>query len=147
MQSDLQARGGDDDDIAVFADRSSHFRRPWVASHGPGIETPIQTFGFARRPLRLFRRTGAKYGQAAVAKITPAGSVTEHALPYGLSPGGVAVGPDGNVWVIDQNHDQLGQLVVPLSSTSDYYRFESGVSGQHPRPLSIRRLAHVPVRC
>jgi streptogramin lyase/N-acetylneuraminic acid mutarotase len=52
-------------------------------------------------------------GQAAVAKITPEGVVTEYALPYGFNPGGIAVGPDANVWVIDTDHDQLGELVVP----------------------------------
>jgi streptogramin lyase len=86
-------------------------------------------------------------GQAAVAKITPAGSVTEYALPYGFNPGGLAVGPDGNIWVIDQEHDQLGQLILPPSTTLDYYRFETGVAGQpittvvdssaHPRSGSV----------
>jgi virginiamycin B lyase len=55
----------------------------------------------------------APTGQTAVAKITPTGTVTEYALPYGFSPTALTVGPDNNVWVLDANHDQLGQLVLP----------------------------------
>ncbi len=55
-------------------------------------------------------------GQSAIAKITTNGVVTEYALPYGFSPSAITVGPDGNIWVLDTAHDQLGQLVVPKTT-------------------------------
>jgi virginiamycin B lyase len=55
--------------------------------------------------------------QAAIAKITPSGTVTEYALPYGFNPYGLVVGPDSNIWTIDGSHDQLGQLVISSSSS------------------------------
>lgn len=51
-------------------------------------------------------------GQSALSRITMAGVVTEYALPYGFNPGGVSVGPDANIWTVDESHDQLGQLVL-----------------------------------
>jgi RHS repeat-associated protein len=68
-----------------------------------------------------------------IAKITPAGVVTEYAIGVsGASPQGLAVGADGNVWFADKGADAIGK-VTPSGTVTEYaITADSGAS-----PMSI----------
>jgi hypothetical protein len=51
-------------------------------------------------------------GTSKIGKITPAGVVTEYALPSGSQPYGITGGPDGNVWFTDNGTSELGRVTT-----------------------------------
>ena len=56
-----------------------------------------------------------------VAQITPAGAVTEFALPSGATPGSLALGPDGNVWyTADTSSDLVVGRVTPAGTITEF---------------------------
>ena len=46
------------------------------------------------------RRTRGGSGRSLIGRITPAGQVSEFAVPAHLGIGGIVAGPDGNLWVL-----------------------------------------------
>jgi virginiamycin B lyase len=48
-----------------------------------------------------------------VARITPAGAITEFSLPTASSsPSNITTGPDGNLWFTEQNGEQIGRITI-----------------------------------
>jgi virginiamycin B lyase len=73
-----------------------------------------------------------------LAKITPAGAVTEFELPSVVSPSGIAVGPDGNLWVTENGgvarfspSDPVGTTVrTPIPAIKSNASIVAGPDGQ-----------------
>ena len=60
-----------------------------------------------------------------VGKIAPSGSTSEFALPVGASqPTGIAVGPDGSVWVAADGPGETGRI-VKVSRTGAMFAYDS----------------------
>jgi virginiamycin B lyase len=90
-----------------------------VSTSGTGLET--FSSGITGIPINIvtgpdknlyFSEYNSSTLQAGIAQITTGGVVKEYTLPYGFVPYAIAVGADSNIWVLDQNHDQLGQLIL-----------------------------------
>jgi virginiamycin B lyase len=48
----------------------------------------------------------------AIARITPAGQVTEFMLPPGSSPSGITTGPDGALWFTEPGNGIIGRITT-----------------------------------
>jgi len=56
-----------------------------------------------------------------IGRITPAGSITEFALPTGGSfPSGITTGPDGNLWFTEENGNLIGRITPAGLFTSGF---------------------------
>src|SRR5882724_10401411 len=55
-----------------------------------------------------------------IAKITPAGAITEYATPTtGGAPAGIVTGPDGNLWFTESNRNNIGKI-TPSGVITEY---------------------------
>ncbi len=45
-----------------------------------------------------------------IGKITPSGAVTEYVLPAGTQPFQITTGPDGNLWFMDSQNNEIGRI-------------------------------------
>src|SRR5260370_769374 len=53
-------------------------------------------------------------GANKIGRITPAGAVTEFAVPTGNSqPEGITAGPDGSIWFTESNASKIGRFFLP----------------------------------
>lgn len=51
------------------------------------------------------------YGRRTIARLTPAGAVTEFELPTPRSnPFGIVAGPDGNIWFTEPDSGAIGRI-------------------------------------
>ena len=66
-----------------------------------------------------------------VGRITPAGAVTEFALPDGTGPHDIVAGPDGNVWFTESSANRIGRM-TPGGALTEF---------DLPNPGSPTRLA------
>ena len=56
----------------------------------------------------------------AIGRITPRGRITEYPLPKATSsPGGIAAGPDGNMWFTEPNANRIG-WITPAGVITEY---------------------------
>jgi streptogramin lyase len=53
-------------------------------------------------------------------QASPAGSITEFPLPPGSNPGGIAAGPDGNLWFTDYGTNKIGRI-SPDGTITGFY--------------------------
>jgi streptogramin lyase len=51
-------------------------------------------------------------GGYQVDKVTKAGVLTEYPMPSSSNPAGIAVGPDGNIWVTEHGADRLAKITA-----------------------------------
>ena len=71
------------------------------------------------------------YGNDAVGKITPSGSITEYPAPAGAMPKEIAEGSDGNLWVTDENGS-----ILRVSIFGTVTKFAKGITaGGHPQSI------------
>jgi virginiamycin B lyase len=81
-----------------------------------------------------------------IAKITPAGKITEIAYPVGFSTnqyGGVATGSDGNVWFAESSGNAIGR-VVPRSGAIKMFRLPVRCT---PAPLVLGKDGNLWFAC
>ncbi len=57
-----------------------------------------------------FNQTHPSAPHGEVGRITPKGAITLFPFPAGASPGGMAVGADGNVWVTDNGGNAIARI-------------------------------------
>jgi streptogramin lyase len=64
-----------------------------------------------------------------IAKITPAGAVTEYLIPADTAPAphGITVGPDGNLWFTESNRAKVGKI-TPAGMITEYTLPLGGIS-------------------
>src|SRR5262249_50064542 len=68
-----------------------------------------------------------------IRRITPAGTITEFALPSPGTPGGIAAGSDGNVWFTDAEGNRIGVLAPQIARASKLsmpHQSRAGVAGR-----------------
>jgi virginiamycin B lyase len=69
-----------------------------------------------------------EYAGDQIARVTPAGAVTEFPIPSQQSaPAGIVAGSDGNLWFIEQNGNNVGRMTTTGAVTE--YPIPSGNSG------------------
>jgi streptogramin lyase len=96
-------------------DRPDHSgRRHYGVSAGPqSCERTFQYRGGTRRkPLVHPCPSRRRPGNAAIGRITPDGAVTEFPLADGSGPGGIAAGPDGNLWFGLSGSNKIGRITT-----------------------------------
>ena len=82
--------------------------------------------------------TSANIPTGLIGKITPAGAVTEYVLPAGTQPFQIGAGPDGNLWFMDSQNNEIGRITpngqVGLFATGQQnYGFGNIVTGPDGR--------------
>jgi streptogramin lyase len=139
-------------DIAVDANGNAWF--PWVHALGDG--TPVETFvsrvthagsfttftvptvdacsnancKIARGPDGNMWMTEQNKGK--IARITPAGAITEFALPNPFSfPSGITAGADGNLWFTEYSNQKIGRM-TPAGVLTEF-----GFATRFPNPYGI----------
>jgi streptogramin lyase len=150
------------------------FSRPWGIAAGPdgnlwftemnadkigritpaGVitEFPIPTTGYRAWDIAAgpdgnlwFTRDGR------IGQMTPAGvMITEFPVPAMGSPTGIATGPDGNLWFTERSGNNIGRLVIPVSTSfftvTPCRAFDSRVPGLGgPSPLAAGSQTPVPL--
>jgi streptogramin lyase len=69
-----------------------------------------------------------------IAKITPAGVVTEFTIPTSSSgPIGIAAGPDGNLWFTERSGNKIGRI-TPAGAITE---FEIRTTGSAPYGITV----------
>jgi RHS repeat-associated protein len=61
----------------------------------------------------------AETGISKIAKITPAGTITQYALAAGSEPCYIAAGPDGNLWFTSKGTNKIGKITT-TGTISEY---------------------------
>jgi streptogramin lyase len=88
---------------------------PYSITTGPDGNlwfTEVQCFSLsASQPNGLCSPTGNSIGR--IGRIAPTGEVTEFATPLVAgSPGGIAAGPDGNIWFTERTGNRIGRITT-----------------------------------
>ena len=81
------------------------------------------SFGRAKRDRTWSGRSRLVQEESAskIGRITPAGSLTEYPLPTGNSGlGGIATGPDGNIWFTESKGNKLGRLIPATGQINEF---------------------------
>ena len=65
-------------------------------------------------------------GSNHIARMTPAGEITEFALPFGGSPRDITTGPDGNLWFTNGDPPRIARI-TPAGEITEY-RLPDGYS-------------------
>ena len=78
-----------------------------------------------------FNQTHPSAPQGEVGRMTPNGAVTLFAFPKGGRPLGMAVGPDGNVWVTDPG----GNTITRMTPKGDFRQF--ALPRRNAQPVGI----------
>ncbi|MBI5301862.1 MAG: hypothetical protein HY868_06980 [Chloroflexi bacterium] len=91
----------------------------------------VTEFPITGKPIRMVSAPDGtiwftRSGDPTIARITPAGLLTEFALPNGNEkPFGITLGPDGNLWITESTGNQILRIGI-----------DGVVSGQFPIPTS-----------
>src|SRR5262245_55329689 len=105
----------------------------------PVPTVPANTYGITRGPDGNMWFTEALSGK--IGRITPAGVVTEFALPPDTQPYGITVGSDGNLWFAEQFFGagaQTGAMgrIGRITPSGVITQFSAGISS-FSRPYGI----------
>src|SRR5437879_13837480 len=75
-----------------------------------------------------------------IGRITPAGAITELAVPYAWSrPFLITSGPDGNMWFTDEGTNSVGTIAVagPVVGAVTEFKLPSASAGPRPHGITI----------
>jgi streptogramin lyase len=76
-------------------------------------------------PVRKVAGVEERFGNAYAVRITPSGQMTRFKLPgpakeRNFAPGGIAAGPDGNLWFTDPSLGRIGKLSPVTGAITEY---------------------------
>ena len=97
-------------------------------------------WNFARRSAQKYRRK--PWLEVLEDRCTPSAMVAEFPLRAGVSPSGIAAGPDGKLWFVESN---INSIAVIDPSTHAITEFKLPSAGSQPIGIVAERIQAVGV--